>query len=53
MFIKVSLVLQSVFFKKIGIHSMQGWTDTTRHVVTRKRSSKRFKHAGKLLERNH
>ena len=26
----------------IGIHSMQGWTATTRHGVTRKRSTKRL-----------
>ena len=30
---------------------MQGWTDTTRHVITRKRISKRFKHAGKLFRK--
>ena len=27
-----------------GIHSMQGWTATTRHGVTRKRGTKRLKH---------
>ena len=33
----------------IGIHSMQGRTATTRHEVTRKRSTKRLKHTGKSL----
>ena len=32
---------QSTFFL-IGIHSMQGWTATTRPGVTRKRSTKRL-----------
>ena len=32
----------------IGIHFMQGWTATTRHGVTRKRSTKRLKHTGNL-----
>ena len=33
-------------FFKIGIHSMQGWTATSRHGVTRKRSTKKLKHTG-------
>ena len=41
-----------VLFKKIGIHSMQGWTATTRHGVTRKRSTKRLKHTGNLFTKN-
>ena len=30
------------FFKKNEIHSMQGWTATTRHGVTRKKAQKRL-----------
>ena len=41
-----------VLFKKIGIHSMQGWAATTRHGVTRKRSTKRLKHTGNLFTKN-
>ena len=41
------------FFFSIGIHSMmQGWTATTRHGVTRKRSTKRLKHTGNLFRKN-
>ena len=36
----------------IGIQSMQGWTVTTRHGVTRKRSTKRLEHTGNLFRRN-
>ena len=32
-----------LFFFKIGIHSMQGWTATTRLGVTRKRSTTKIK----------
>ena len=39
------------FFFLIGIHSMQGWTATTRHGLTRKRTTKRLKHTGIYLER--
>ena len=35
-----------------GIHSMPGWTATTRHGVTRKRSTKRLKHTGNLFRKN-
>ena len=35
-----------------GIHSIQGWTATTRHRVTRKRSTKRLKHPGDLFRKN-
>ena len=33
----------------IEIHSMQGWTDTARHGVTKKRSTKALKHTGNLF----
>ena len=36
----------------IGIHSMQGWTATLRHGVTRERSTKRLKHTGNLFRKN-
>ena len=42
----------SFFFILIGIHSMQGWTATTRYGVTRKRSTKRLKHTGNFFRRN-
>ena len=51
-------VLQQIwvrFEKKIFlivIHSMQGWTATTRHVVTRKRNTKRLRHIGNLFRKN-
>ena len=41
-----------LYFFLIGIHSMQGWTATTRHGVKRKRSTKRLKHTGNLFRRN-
>ena len=40
-----------IFFL-IGIHSMQGWTATTRHGVTRKRSTKRLERTGNLFRKN-
>ena len=40
-----------IFFK-IEIHSMQGWTATKRHGVTRKRSTKRLKHTGNPFRKN-
>ena len=40
------------FFFLIGIHSMQGWTTTTRHGVTKKRSTKRLKYTGNLFRKN-
>ena len=40
------------YFFLIGIHSMQGSTVTTRHRVTRKRSTKRLKHTGNLFRKN-
>ena len=36
----------------IGIHSMQGWTATIRHRLTRKRSTKILKHTGNLFTKN-
>ena len=35
-----------------GIHSMQGWTVTMRHGVTRERSIKGLKHAENLFRKN-
>ena len=40
------------FFSIIGIHSIKGRTATTRHGVTRKRSTKRLKHTGNLFRKN-
>ena len=47
----------NVFFLKlflflIGIYYMQGQTSTTRNEVTRKRSTERLKHTGKLFRKN-
>ena len=39
-------------FFKIGIHSKQGKTATTRYGVTRKRSTKRLKHTGNFFRKN-
>ena len=39
-------------FFLIGLHSMQGLTATTRHGVTRKRSTKRPKHTVSLFKKN-
>ena len=33
----------------IGIYSMQGWTATTRHGITRKANTKRLRHTGNLF----
>ena len=40
------------FFFLIGIHSMQNWTSTTRHGVTKKGSTKRLKHTWNLFREN-
>ena len=40
------------FFFLIGIHFMQGRTATTRHAVTRKRSTKILKPTGNLFRKN-
>ena len=37
--------------KKIGIRSMQEWTATTRHGITRKRSTKRLSHTGNFIKK--
>ena len=39
-------------FFLIGIHSMQDWTATTRHGVTRKRTTKRLKDTGNQITKN-
>ena len=44
-------LVKKIFFF-IGIHSMQGGADTTRHGVTTKRSTKRLKHTGNLFRKN-
>ena len=41
-----------IYLFLIGIHSMQGWTATTTHRVTRKRSTKRLKHTENLFRKN-
>ena len=41
-----------ILFLKIGIHSVQGWTPTARHGVTRKRNTKRLRHTGNLFRKN-
>ena len=41
-----------IHFKNNGIHSIQGWTATTRHEVTRKRSTKRLKDTRNLVRKN-
>ena len=45
------LVYIFVFFL-IGIHSMQDWTATTRHGVTRKRTTKRLKDTWNQITKN-
>ena len=40
----------NLFF--IRIHSMQGWIATTRHGITRKRSTTRLKHMWNLFRKN-
>ena len=46
-----SLNLRQVFFL-IGIHSMQGWTATTRHGVTGKEAQKRLHDTENLFRKN-
>ena len=48
---KVESVFFFLFFL-IGIHSIQGWTATTGHGVTRKRNTKRLRHTGNLFRNN-
>ena len=40
-----------IFFYLIRIHSMLAWTATTRHGITRKRSTKRLKHTDNLFRK--
>ena len=40
------------FFFLTGIHSMQGWTITTRHGVTRKEAQKRLQDTENLFRKN-
>ena len=42
----------SFFFFFIGIHSMQGWTATTRYGITRKRNTKGLRHKWNLFRKN-
>ena len=39
-------------FFLIGIQSIQGWTVTTKHEATKKRSTKRLRHTGNLFRNN-
>ena len=41
--VKVAETIQNVIFFLIGIHSIQSYTATARHGVTRKRSTKRLR----------
>ena len=45
-------IQKSDFFFLIGIHSMQGWTATTWHGVTRKGNTKRLRQKGNLFRKN-
>ena len=49
---KNDLLFLFLFFFLIGIYSMQGWTATTRHGVTRKKSTKRFEHTQNLFRKS-
>ena len=41
-----------LFFFLLGIHSMQGWTATTRYEVTRKRNTKRLRHTRNMSRKS-
>ena len=44
---------KTAMFFLIGVHSMQGWTATMRHGVTRKRrTEKKLKHTGNFFRKN-
>ena len=43
---------RGINFFLIGIHTMQGWAATTRHKVTRKRSTKKLEHTGNQFRKN-
>ena len=45
--------IQGAYFFKIEVHSMQGWTDTARHELQRKRCTKMLKHTEMSLERTY
>ena len=49
---KVNIIFAIWIFFKIGIYSIQGWTATTRHGVTRKRNTKRLRHVWNRFRRN-
>ena len=51
-FLKKTCKRSLPIFFKIEIHSTQGWTATTRHGVTGKRSTKRLSHTGNLFRKN-
>ena len=51
-FIFIFIIFFFFFFFLIRIYSMQGWTVTTRHGVTRKRGTKRLRHTGNLFSKN-
>ena len=46
------ITLEKKIFFLIGIHSMQGWTSTTRHGVTRNKAQKRLQDTGNLFRKN-
>ena len=46
------LMINTSFFFLIGIHSMQGWTATTRYGVTRKEAQKRLQDIENLFKKN-
>ena len=51
-YLKKKIFFFFTYIYLIGIHSMQGWTATTWHQVTRKRR-KRLKHTGNLFKRTY
>ena len=46
------ILIEIIQFFLIGIQSMQSWTATMRHRVTRKRSPKRLEHTGNQFRKN-
>ena len=50
--IKVNMKYTRIFFFLIGIHSIQGWTATTTHGVTRKETQKRLQDTENLFRKN-
>ena len=50
--LSLSSLLLLLLLLLIGIHFIQGFTVTMRHGITKKRSTKRLKHAGNLFRRN-